>query len=145
MPLLGTGLILYCLNRAVLVPLLDTGPISYCRNRAVLAMVPVLGTGPILGLSKPRCYVSGLAFGWNRRACRTPGTGPKQRHGHGSGMPGPCVLGKPARCQRHMRVGDVHRTTANQISFALHRPSMLRACDHVLFNTRMFLHWHRSD
>ena len=102
------------------------------------------GHGDHVVLSKPRCYVSGLALGWNRRACRTPGTGPKQRHGHGSGMPGPCVLGKPARCQRHMRVGDVHRTTANQIRFNLHRPSILCPCAHVLFITLIFLRCPRS-
>ena len=46
MPLLGTVLILHCLNRAVPVPLFDTGLILYCRNRA--GLMPVLGTGLIL-------------------------------------------------------------------------------------------------
>ena len=40
-PVIGTGLHMYCVNRAVVVPVLGTGLHMHCVRRAVL--VPVIG------------------------------------------------------------------------------------------------------
>ena len=70
-PFLGTGLVLYCRNRAGVMPVLGTGLVLYCRNRA--GLMPVLGTGLVL-YYRNRAGLTAQPIR-DRRTGRRPGPG----------------------------------------------------------------------